>query len=132
MRSEPKHSLVQLVLDAVVATLLVVAAATFADAVNRGLTPTIRWMYSVWFAIGGVPCLLYLRYRRVLTFDRWDVLAFAPMPPAIGIVPAIVGRPYDIVAIGLLLHLCSLIRAVLPPASSPESVAECPDGRLQG
>lgn len=132
MRFELKNPLSQLVLDAIVTTLLVVVAAAFADAVNRGLTPTVRWMYSVWFAFGGIPCLWYLRYRRVLQFDHWDVLAFGPMPAAVGIVPAVVGRPYDIVAIGLLLHVCCLIRAVLPPASSQEPVAECPDGRLQG
>lgn len=130
MRSEPKQPLAQLVLDAVAATLLVVVAATFAGAVKHGFTPRMRWMYSVWFAIGGIPCLLYLRYRRVLPFDRWDVLVFAAMPAAVGIVPAIVGRPYDMVAIGLLLHVCCLIRTVLPPANSPEPVGECPDGRL--
>lgn len=112
----------RVVLDAFVALLLFVVACGFAGAVHSYTTPQIDWLYGVWFVIGMLPCLLYMRHRGAVQFSRWDIIAYAPFPLCIGIISQAVSFPANVVlALFVTLFLARFVRGYLPESDRSES-----------
>jgi hypothetical protein len=130
MTFESKHPFAQLAIDVAISLALFVVACVFSGWAQNFLTPNLEWMYSFWFALGMLPCLLYMRYRAVANFDNWDIVAFSPMPLVLGIAGAIVGHQLAMFAIIPFVPVCLWIRRFLPQRQDIESKIDttCPDG----
>ena len=130
MTFESKHPFAQLAIDVAISLALFVAACVFSGLAKNYVTPTLTWMYSFWFALGMLPCLLYMRYRAVANFDNWDIVAFSPMPLVLGIAGTLVGHQLAILAIIPFVPVCLWIRRFLPQRKHLESMNDTshPDG----
>lgn len=104
----------QLVIDVAISFGLFIVATIFSVWIQSALPPQIEWSYGVWFVVGMLPCLYYMRFRSVAPFDRWDVLAFSPMPILMGIIVNLFNQPFNIIAFLLLILFCVHIRHFLP------------------
>jgi hypothetical protein len=99
--------------DVFVALILFVLATAFAGAVRELVG--FRWVYSVSFAIGMLPLGFYARYRGVVQFDRWDVVAWSPFPILVGIVGIWSHDSLAFLLVAIVSYLiCSGIRRFLP------------------
>jgi hypothetical protein len=108
----------QLVIDVGISIGLFICATLFSVWIQAVLTPQIKWFYGVWFVVGMLPCLYYMRFRGVATFDRWDVLAFSPMPILVGVNVNLFDQPFNILASVVLILFCVHIRHYLPARKS--------------
>ena len=69
-----------LLLDVLICLVLFVLACAFAGAIQQYIFPNTDWLYIVWFTIGMLPAIFYARYRGVCHFDKWDIVAYSPLP----------------------------------------------------
>ena len=67
-------------LDVLICLVLFVLACAFAGAIQRYIFPNTDWLDIVWFSIGMLPVIFYARYRGVCRFDKWDIVAYSPLP----------------------------------------------------
>ena len=126
MTFESKHPVAQLIVDVAVSLALFVVACVLAGWLQTAVTPNLKWMYVFWFALGLLPCFLYMRYRAVANFDSWDIVAFSPMPLVLGLASTLLGHQYAILAIFAFAPVCLWIRHFLP-ARKPKQESR-PDG----
>ena len=104
----------QLSLDVAISISLFVVATFAAGVAQQSLTPEAKWLYPVWFGIGMIPCFLYMRFRNVLTFNRWDLVAFLPLLVLVGIAMTFIDAGYAGIAIIVSLPIFAWIRRQLP------------------
>jgi hypothetical protein len=132
MTFEAKHPLAQLALDVVVSLAMFVVACIFSGWAQSSVTPNLEWMYLIWFALGMLPCLIYMRYRAVTNFDNWDIIAFSPMPVVMGIASTFLGHELAIFATMLTIPICLWIRHFFPVRETLKSSLDqsSPDGRV--
>ncbi len=105
----------QLCLDVVISLMLFVVAGTFASVMQKFVTPNLNWFYIFWFSIGMLPCAFYMRYRGVLKFDRWDFVAFSPVPFLLSLLRILVPGPFVQFVGGLaLMAVAGYVRGLLP------------------
>ena len=67
-------------LDVLIRLVLFVLACAFAGAIQRYIFPNTDWLDIVWFSIGMLPVIFYARYRGVCRYDKWDIVAYSPLP----------------------------------------------------
>jgi hypothetical protein len=109
----------QLSLDVAISIALFIVATLAAGAVQQTILPEAKWLYPVWFGIGMIPCILYMRFRNVLTFNRWDLVAFLPMLVLIGVVTTFIDASYAGLAVIVSLPIFAWIRRQLPRGEEP-------------
>ena len=80
MKTTARSELGQLCLDVAISFVLFLVACVIAGLLQHFVTPEIAWFYTVWFLIGLLPLILYMRHRGICQFDRWDLVAFSPFP----------------------------------------------------
>ena len=121
MTFESQHPLARLAIDVAVSLALFAVACVFSEWVQNSVTPNLKWMYTFWFALGMLPCLLYMRYRAVVNFDNWDIIAFSPMPLVLGIAGTFLGHQLAILAVIPFIPVCLWIRHFLSQRKHVES-----------
>ena len=131
MTFQQKHPASQLAIDVALSLALFVVACVLAGLAQHCLTPNQNWMYTFWFAMGLIPCLLYMRFRSVVNFDNWDIVAFSPMPLVLGIASEFIGHQYAIFAMIPFIPICIWLRRLLPIRNSPESMNSNPLSTLE-
>ena len=131
MTLEHNHPFAQLAIDVALSLAMFVAACVLSGLAQNYVTPNLKWMYTFWFAMGMIPCLLYMRYRSVANFDNWDIVAFSPMPLVLGIASEFIGDQFAMFAMIPFIPICLGIRRLLPSRNPPESMASNSDGTLE-
>ena len=115
MSTSVQRNIGTLALDVFLSLMLFIVACAFAGAIQQFVIPHVRWLYSVWFAIGMLPFCFYARYRGVFAFDRWDILAYSPFPIAIGLTQHWLNHPMALFVMAVVMITAgSYVRALLP------------------
>ena len=122
MTFDQKPPFAQLVIDVAVALVLFIIACAFSGLLQNYFTPNQQWIYTFWFALGMVPCMLYMRYRSVANFDNWDVVAFSPMPLVLGIASEVIGHQFALLTLIPFVPICLWIRRLLPVRNQSKSL----------
>ncbi len=83
--------------DVFVALVLLIAACAFAGSMDLLIPLDFLNLSVFWFMLGLIPVAIYARWRGVVNFDRWDIVALLPFPVVWALIPErMLGQLLDI------------------------------------